>query len=329
MRTLAFLVCVVASFLARAEEPAPLMSRALLHSTVLIEFERTNGETGLGTGFFYFFDDPSRTSTIPVIVTCCHVVSKASVGRIHFALGETNSFKRTQDDFPLGFQNFESLWIRHPDTNIDLAVMPIAPVMRALESAGKLLDTMPIRNREIPTKDMLFDLGVFREVKFIGYPQGIWDQKNNLPIVRRGMTATDPVIDYNGRPEFLIDAAVFPGSSGSPVFVAEENGSFARVTSGPNKGSMTFAGPRLQFLGILYAVEEYTSEGKVDVVTIPTSFDIKVNSRIPANLGLVIKADRLNDFQSIFEEIEKREDQMAKQGMTNPPTTNVPVSNKH
>jgi hypothetical protein len=44
------------------------------------------------------------------------------------------------------------------------------------------------------------------------------DSANNLPIVRKSITATHPSIDYRERREFLIDAACFFGSSGSPVF---------------------------------------------------------------------------------------------------------------
>lgn len=51
----------------------------------------------------------------------------------------------------------------------------------------------------------------------VGYPDGIWDEFNNQPIVRRGITATHPKNDFNGKGEFLIDAVCFPGSSGSPV----------------------------------------------------------------------------------------------------------------
>ena len=40
-----------------------------------------------------------------------------------------------------------------------------------------------------------------------------------MPILRRGTTATPIALNFEGRPEFLIDAAVYPGSSGSPVFV--------------------------------------------------------------------------------------------------------------
>lgn len=58
-------------------------------------------------------------------------------------------------------------------------------------------------------------------VEFIGYPEGLYDSVNCLPIARRGMMATLGYIDYEGKPEFLIDATVLTGSSGSPVFMAQ------------------------------------------------------------------------------------------------------------
>ncbi len=156
----------------------------------------------------------------------------------------------------------------------------------------------------IPTETELPKYGVFQEVKFIGYPIGIWDEKNNLPVARRGMTATDPAVDYNGRAEFLVDAAVFPGSSGSPVYIANEGMNFF-------DGGL-YAGSRIRFLGILYALYQYTSEGRIEIVTIPTAFDAKVKTQIPANLGLVIKAERLNAFKGVFEQLVKTQEEAAK-----------------
>jgi len=51
-----------------------------------------------------------------------------------------------------------------------------------------------------------------------GYPNGVSDEVNNLPVVRKGITATPMFADYNGKPEFLIDCAIYEGSSGSPIF---------------------------------------------------------------------------------------------------------------
>lgn len=41
---------------------------------------------------------------------------------------------------------------------------------------------------------------------------------HNLPILRRGYIASIPKVDFNAKGQFVIDAQVFPGSSGSPVF---------------------------------------------------------------------------------------------------------------
>lgn len=235
-----------------------------------------------------------------------------------FAQGSSNTFARAKNHLIANLSQFESRWIRHPDTNIDLAVMPIAPLLRALEAQGVTLDSIQASQEIIPNDAELQECGVFQEVKFIGYPIGIWDEKNNLPIVRRGMTASDPAVDYNGRAEFLIDAAVYPGSSGSPVFIAEEGNRIVPVQQkhGPALG---VAGPRIKFLGILYAVHQYTSEGKVEIVTIPTAFDLKVTTAIPVNLGLVIKANRLNDFRAVFEEIAKKQEDLAKENQKDKP----------
>ena len=68
------------------------------------------------------------------------------------------------------------------------------------------------------------EIDAIEDIIFIGYPNGIWDSVNNMPILRKGSTATHPCLNYNGKKEFMIDAACFPGSSGSPVLIFNENG---------------------------------------------------------------------------------------------------------
>ena len=63
------------------------------------------------------------------------------------------------------------------------------------------------------------ELSVTQNVFFIGYPDDRFDKKNNLPLIRQGMIASHPKYDFNGAPLFIIDAQVFPGSSGSPVYI--------------------------------------------------------------------------------------------------------------
>jgi hypothetical protein len=60
------------------------------------------------------------------------------------------------------------------------------------------------------------------QVAMIGYPNGLWDDTNNYPIIRQGHVATSPQVDYKGKKEFLLDIALYPGSSGSPIVFIEE-----------------------------------------------------------------------------------------------------------
>ncbi|MFN4181416.1 MAG: trypsin-like serine peptidase [Candidatus Paceibacteria bacterium] len=67
-----------------------------------------------------------------------------------------------------------------------------------------------------------YDLGQIHagsKVVFIGYPTGFYDKKHSLPVLRSGYIASIPDVDFNGLPQILLDAQVFPGSSGSPVFI--------------------------------------------------------------------------------------------------------------
>jgi hypothetical protein len=191
--------------------------------------------------------------------------------------------------------DFEKCWIRHPNTNVDLAIMPLGMMMNSLlAERGLRIDDVPLSHLTIPSASQLSAYGVFQEVKFMGYPTGLWDSKNNLPIVRRGMTASDPVVDYEGRKEFLIDAAVFGGSSGSPVFVASD---------GPTWTGDSMGSHGVKLLGIVSAVYQYDFEGKVTQIIIPSALDFQSKTTLPINLGVVIKSSCLEDFETVLQEI--------------------------
>jgi hypothetical protein len=145
----------------------------------------------------------------------------------------------------------------------------------------------------IPTEEELAALTAIEDVIMIGYPNGLWDEKNNMPIVRRGITATHPNLDYNGSKEFMINAACFPGSSGSPVLLFNF-GSYS------TKSTEIVIGARIKLLGILYAGPQHTATGEIEIVNVPTQQKAIAFSRIPNNLGLVIKSSRLSEFDAIL-----------------------------
>jgi len=147
-------------------------------------------------------------------------------------------------------------------------------------------------------------LGI-EEIIMIGYPAGIWDKYNNMPIIRRGMTATHINQDYENRPEFMIDAACFPGSSGSPVFLYNIGGYSTKLKRIPRKIIISgqIKGNRVKLIGILYAGPQFSVNGEMEIIEIPTKSDAKVISNIPMNLGLVIKSNKLLEFNSILSKL--------------------------
>jgi hypothetical protein len=134
----------------------------------------------------------------------------------------------------------------------------------------------------VPTEQALADLNPIEEVLFVGYPNGVWDEVNLLPVARRGTTATPIAVNYGGKPAFLIDASVFPGSSGSPVLICNSGG-FATKHG-------FCAGQRVMLLGIVSAVLFRTENNSLQFGAIPTNLIPFIQSREMIDLGYVWKA---------------------------------------
>ena len=265
----------------------------LAYSTVRIETELPGLERGTGTGFF--FDLPhSGDSKIPLIVTNKHVVEGASKGTFKLTCTTPDGDPDRLNHLTFTLDSFEKRWIPHPDGVTDLCVMPIAPLLVELAAQKKSVFFKTVDEKVIPSRSELEALWGLEEVIMIGYPNGIWDEVNNFPIFRRGITATNPLFDWNGRPEFLIDLACFPGSSGSPVLLCNTSGFYTDKAGSPK------AGFRVKLLGILYAGPQHEVSGEVKIVTVPTKNVPVAFSRIPNNLGIVIKSSKLLDFKPIL-----------------------------
>jgi len=267
----------------------------MTYSTTRVLCETVDGQTSTGTAFAMLLNVTAESS-IPVLVTNRHVVAGARKGKIWLTL------KKQNEDAPevgkhhsFELENFGSRWIFH--SSVDLAIMPINPLIEEAKARGNTYFFSPLVSNLIPTATELADLPALLDVVLIGYPNGIWDEKNNQPIFRRGITATHPEIDYNGKPEFLIDAACFNGSSGSPVFLAEIGRTMSRsqgITIGPN---------RIKLLGVLYASPQHFVTGEVVAVEIGSKLLAKTS--IPNNLGIVISAKALLDFEPVLQHLDQ------------------------
>lgn len=221
------------------------ISEQITYSTVRIECWNNKNDISTGTGYFFKFSEDGKNH-IPAIVTNKHVVKDAFHGKFHLTLRKDDGNPDGGNHIDIRFDHFENLWIPHPDDNIDLTILPIAPLLHKAQENGQNFFYVPLAFELLPDDEVLNELTALEDIIMVGYPNGIWDEINNLPIIRKGVTATHPNVDYNGKPEFMIDAACFPGSSGSPVLLFNL-GDYTTKT-GTKLGTN-----RIKLLGTLYA----------------------------------------------------------------------------
>lgn len=265
----------------------------LAFSTVRIETNLNDGGIGTGTGFFYSVKQQDDGKTIPVIVTNKHVVKDAIKGKFRLTLQSAEGLPDIGKHMTIELDMFERRWVHHPIDNVDLCVLPIAPIILSAEQQGKKFFFRTLNKSLLPTVEDYDSMFGMDDITMIGYPNGIWDAANNFPVFRKGITATNPKYDWNNKREFLIDCACFPGSSGSPVLLVNIGGYFTR--SGLKLGAN-----RIKLLGILYAGPQHTATGEIEIIDVPVAQRPILISRIPNNLGIVIKSELLKDFDAVF-----------------------------
>lgn len=259
------------------------LAEELMHTTVRLEGQKAQG-TSVGTGFFFLHDQRL------FLVTNKHVIKGVVSGNFVVLKGEIEGETKKPIlgqgyRFPFTANNF----IGHPDPNVDVAVMNVSVLFGEAEKNGDVLFWKNLRENEFPTQEQIDKfISPIEEVVFIGYPSGIWDTKNILPIIRKGITATPYYVDFDGQKKFLIDASVFPGSSGSPVFVYYAGGH-------PDKEGNLYAGNRVHFLGIIAQVYKRVEQGGIRIISIPTQQLPIAEIDQMIDLGIVFKAETIKE----------------------------------
>jgi hypothetical protein len=256
------------------------IAERLLFATVRLEARSARNSNGAGTAFI--FRQQRAGEAREYLVTNKHVIQDAqSIGAtFHRCAGhgphQTEVHRYT-------FPRAALAWTAHPDPAVDLAVTPLAPVEDEMTEAGMRIYHHAVDESLLPDADDLAACDAIEDVVFIGYPNGIWDRRHHLPIMRRGITATPVTHDFEGTPRFLIDAAVFGGSSGSPVFVYNRSGWTAR-------DGTTHSGHRLLFVGIVGSVYYRSALNEVVDVPMPGNVRRLAKDREMLDLGVVFKA---------------------------------------
>ena len=228
-------LCGIASLatllLASAAASMGLDDRFNLLTTILL-VSTPYGQTQ-GTGFFYNRlapparpDDPSpqwRAVQSTWLITNRHVVfprkdAKEQVpSSLIFHLRKKHAGVLAWEPVVLDTTELLKRTLLHPNDGVDVVAIDVHDLLVAkIKSEPDMLQWTSVtpeqfagnKNIKVESSD---------DVIIIGYPRGYYDHVNLFPIVKAGIIASRWGAHFDGNPYFLIDAKLFPGSSGSIV----------------------------------------------------------------------------------------------------------------
>ena len=263
----------------------------IMKCAVRIEAKLSKGGIATGSGFAYRFAEQENGLHIPAIVTNKHVIKDAVEVSLPISTADASGNPTGKFEVVTYSINHNNV-IYHPSDEVDLCAILVGPIHQYFQNKREQPALVHFNKAIVADETTLSNLLPLEEVTMIGFPNGIWDSVNNGAIARRGVIATIPGNDYLGKKQFVIDMACFPGSSGSPVFLANF-GSFS------DRNGNLIMGTRLKLLGILYAGPQHTANGEIVLAPVPTQNRPVALTSIPNNLGYVIKAIELDGIEKV------------------------------
>lgn len=268
----------------------------LLYTTIKITSNKNGVAASTGSGFIFNFSD--EKGQIPALITNKHVIhdceSITAIFHTEQHSSEARPFARITIDLN------EMTLVLHEDQETDLCAILIGNAINKFNRLGHGIFFRNLVKEQIPSDSEWKNFDAIETVTMIGCPNGLSDEVNNFPIARQGITASHVSRKYNGKNEFLIDMACFPGSSGSPVFIYNRDGYYDKQLHSYLAGAA-----RLKLLGILHAGPTITATGAITLSN-PNTFELKNMM----HLGYVIKSDEIMRMEHQVIVITKRADEI-------------------
>ena len=179
-------------------------------------------------------------------------------------------------------QEIEKLAKFHPAKAVDVAVVNIYDIAsKRLGSGGQYVGPYFLHSDTFAGKNNI-DVEASSDILVVGYPKGFYDDVNLFPIVKSGIIASRWGVGFQGKPYFLIDAKLFPGSSGSVVISKP-------IDTVVKEGKLMLANEKqFSFLGIFSGEHRWQEEPVV-------VGDLTITQSSGLDLGIVWYADLVED----------------------------------
>lgn len=140
-------------------------------------------------------------------------------------------------DEPVVERDGDPLWLEHP--RFGRRVDVVALRLQNLDQVELYPHSLDSQQSEVVSP------AISDGVSIVGFPFGMTGG-GAFGIWSRGFVATEPEIDFNDLPLFLIDSRTRPGQSGSPVIAYFNSG----MVPMKNGGAAVFSGPVEKLLGV-------------------------------------------------------------------------------
>jgi hypothetical protein len=251
----------------------------MLFTVVRITADCADHNESVGTGFFFSSGSPENTTEY--LVTNKHVIEDAASISFFMHGPASGSPEYVALGMQTRYTSDPADWILHPSPEVDLCCVPIKKLLT--EDQRRAVFYLSIPSTSILSQEELDRCPASIGIAMIGYPNGLSDETNGLPIIRHGTTASHPAIPFDGRTEVAVDIACFPGSSGSPIMFSEPR---------------YFASAQ-KFLGVLHAGPTITVDGKVLVTKIPMVAGRRTIIDTMMHLGFAISAARVQELAQL------------------------------
>lgn len=125
----------------------------------------------------------------------------------------------------LNKEQLKQRMLLHHNDNIDIAAIKVDDLIIDIIKANPnrhFIIGSSLSNDNLPSNSPL-TIDVTSDIIVASYPRGFYDIANKFPIVKSGIISSGWGLNFNDMPIFLIDAQLFPGSSGGLVISKPTN----------------------------------------------------------------------------------------------------------
>lgn len=220
------------------------LDQKILGTTTIVEsvVAANGGISSKGTGFFY--EEISKEAEGPVnkegfgwhriegiwLVTNRHVVfprvnnddgsyKELVPDSLTFNLREVKEDRIEWVPIMLSREELLKRVKLHPVSVVDVVAIKMDDLQMDIiqkDKERRLIMSGQLSNQHLPSESPV-KIECTSDIVVCSYPYDFYDKENKFPIIKSGIVASAWGSNFGGRPTFLIDAHLFPGSSGGLV----------------------------------------------------------------------------------------------------------------